>query len=67
MLDQTGRRLIQWPIKEIEELRENQVTLLNKELKGGTVIEVQGTISASQVTTKVLPTELVFSLDILGI
>lgn len=51
LLDHTGRQLVQWPIKEIEELRENQVTFFNKEVRGGTVIEVPGTITASQVTT----------------
>ena len=66
MLDQTGRQLVQWPIKEIEELRENQVTLLNKEVRGGSVLEVPG-ITASQVTTLVLLMEPVFCLDILGI
>ena len=66
MLDQTGRQLVQWPIKEIEELRENQVTFLNKEVRGGSVLEVPG-ITASQVTTLVLLMEPVFCLDILGI
>lgn len=52
LLDQTGRQLVQWPIKEIEELRENQVTLLNKEVRGGSVLEVPG-ITASQVDVDV--------------
>ncbi|CBI20653.3 unnamed protein product, partial [Vitis vinifera] len=52
LLDQTGRQLVQWPIKEIEELRENQVTLLNKEVRGGSVLEVPG-ITASQVDVEV--------------
>ncbi|CAK7356872.1 unnamed protein product [Dovyalis caffra] len=39
-LDKSGKQLVQWPIKEIEKLRVNPINLSNKELKGGSVLEV---------------------------
>ncbi|CBI20652.3 unnamed protein product, partial [Vitis vinifera] len=52
LLDQNGQRLVQWPVKEIAILHKNQVTFHNKELRGGSVIEVSG-ITASQADVEV--------------
>ncbi|XP_076944732.1 beta-fructofuranosidase, insoluble isoenzyme CWINV3-like [Bidens hawaiensis] len=46
-LDQNQKQLIQWPIEEIEELHENEVSFQNKILEGGSLHEIQG-ITASQ-------------------
>ncbi|GKD43170.1 AChain A, fructan 1-exohydrolase Iia, partial [Tanacetum coccineum] len=46
-IDRSGKQLIQWPVEEIELLRENEVTLQNKNLKPGSVLEIEG-ITASQ-------------------
>lgn len=48
MLGENGRQLVQWPVKEAEQLRSKQVNLFNKKLKGGSVHEIEG-ITASQV------------------
>lgn len=49
LLHEDGRQLIQWPIEEVERLRDRKVTLDNKEIESGTVLEIEG-ITASQVT-----------------
>nr|CAA72062.1 fructosidase [Cichorium intybus] len=46
-IDRNGKQLIQWPVEEIEELRQNQVNLQNKNLKPGSVLEIHG-IAAPQ-------------------
>ncbi|KAK8608348.1 hypothetical protein V6N13_023774 [Hibiscus sabdariffa] len=51
-LDISGKRLVQWPVTEIQKLRANQVTLTNKTIKGGSVIEVSG-ITAAQADVDV--------------
>ncbi|XP_010262081.1 PREDICTED: beta-fructofuranosidase, insoluble isoenzyme CWINV1 [Nelumbo nucifera] len=51
-LDSSGKQLVQWPIVEIEQLRGDQVNLANKEIKGGSVLEVSG-ITASQADIEV--------------
>ncbi|XP_024012332.1 beta-fructofuranosidase, insoluble isoenzyme CWINV6 isoform X1 [Eutrema salsugineum] len=51
-LDTSGKRLIQWPIEEINNLRTRQVTLDNKELKGSSILEISG-ITASQADVEV--------------
>ncbi|CAL9220735.1 unnamed protein product [Arabidopsis halleri] len=52
-LDKSGKRLVQWPVKEIERLRTTQVKWGNKVLKGGgSVIEVHG-VTASQADVEV--------------
>lgn len=53
LLDKTGRQLVQWPIREVEKLRVKEVKLHNKELKGGSVLEITN-ITAAQVTSLVL-------------
>lgn len=45
-LHESGKQLVQWPIREIERLRENQVHLPKQVLKGGLVHEVSGFTSA---------------------
>lgn len=52
LLDKTGKQLTQWPIKEIERLRQKEVHLQNKEIKGGTAFEITG-ITASQADVEV--------------
>lgn len=47
-LDPNGKQLRQWPIEEIETLRDQNVQLSNQELKLGDHFEVEG-ITAAQV------------------
>ncbi|XP_047326860.1 fructan 6-exohydrolase-like [Impatiens glandulifera] len=47
LLDERRNRLIQWPVKEIDKLRSNEVKIRNKMLKGGALIEIED-ITASQ-------------------
>lgn len=73
-LDKSGKQLVQWPIQEIESLRENQVTSFPKLLNGGSLQEIKG-ITAAQVSFKCPPTicarlknisKLYFSLSLLS-
>ncbi|XVE90403.1 hypothetical protein DITRI_Ditri20bG0075000 [Diplodiscus trichospermus] len=52
LLGKTAKQLIQWPIKEIETLRAENVSILEKQLKGGSVLEISG-INASQADVEV--------------
>ncbi|XP_058728686.1 beta-fructofuranosidase, insoluble isoenzyme CWINV1-like isoform X1 [Vicia villosa] len=52
-LDKSGKRLIQWPIEEVENLRDKQISIAGKKLEGGSTLEVLG-ITASQVDVEVL-------------
>ncbi|KAL2899582.1 Fructan 6-exohydrolase [Bienertia sinuspersici] len=52
VLDKSGKQLVQWPLKEVETLRENQVDLLPQVIGGGSLIEVAG-ITASQADVEV--------------
>ncbi|CAI9759605.1 unnamed protein product [Fraxinus pennsylvanica] len=52
LLDKTGKQLVQYPIKELEKLRASEVSLHNKEIKGGTVLEISG-LTASQADIEV--------------
>uniref|UniRef100_A0A2N9HK40 Glycosyl hydrolase family 32 N-terminal domain-containing protein n=1 Tax=Fagus sylvatica TaxID=28930 RepID=A0A2N9HK40_FAGSY len=45
-LDQSGKQLVQWPISEIEKLREKPVHLPQQVLKGGLALEVSGVTAA---------------------
>ncbi|KAE7999095.1 hypothetical protein FH972_003575 [Carpinus fangiana] len=45
-LDKSRKQLVQWPISELERLRENQVNLPNQVIKGGLALEVSGVTSA---------------------
>lgn len=48
LLDEDKKQLIQWPIEEVEELHGEKVTLVNKEIESGSVLEIGG-VTASQV------------------
>ncbi|TYJ29844.1 hypothetical protein E1A91_A06G094100v1 [Gossypium mustelinum] len=52
LLSKTGKQLIQWPVEEIEKQRTVNVRFKNKELKGGSVLEISG-ITASQSDVEV--------------
>ncbi|KAJ7966419.1 Beta-fructofuranosidase, insoluble isoenzyme like [Quillaja saponaria] len=52
VLGKTGRQLVQWPIKEIENLRTRNVSFQNKKLKIGSLLEVSG-ITGSQADVEV--------------
>ncbi|KAK9077704.1 hypothetical protein SSX86_006041 [Deinandra increscens subsp. villosa] len=56
-LSKSGDQLVQWPVKELEKLRTQKVHFENKELKGGSMIEISG-ITASQADV-----EIAFSLS----
>lgn len=49
-IDRSGKQLIQWPVEEIEALRQNEVKLEDTNLKPGSVLEIHG-ITAAQVCT----------------
>ncbi|KAK7383331.1 hypothetical protein VNO78_29008 [Psophocarpus tetragonolobus] len=46
-LDENGKRLMQWPIEEVEKLRDKQISIIGEKLVGGSTLEVSG-ITASQ-------------------
>ncbi|KAK4798127.1 hypothetical protein SAY86_030453 [Trapa natans] len=48
-LDSSGKQLVQWPVEEIETLRDNKVEIANITLKQGEYVEVKG-ITAAQVS-----------------
>ncbi|CAK9179954.1 unnamed protein product [Ilex paraguariensis] len=52
-LDKSGKQIMQWPVKEIEKLRTNQVNLPSKVLIGGSVLEVAG-VTGSQADVDIL-------------
>ncbi|XAR70785.1 Fructan beta-(2,1)-fructosidase [Bertholletia excelsa] len=52
LVGKSGRQLVQWPIKEIEKLRQKEITVHDKELKDGSVLEVVG-VTASQADVEV--------------
>jgi beta-fructofuranosidase len=41
--------LIQWPIEEVEKLRDKQINITGEKLEGGSTLEITG-INASQVS-----------------
>ncbi|KAL4564760.1 hypothetical protein LXL04_028831 [Taraxacum kok-saghyz] len=51
-LSKNGKQLVQWPIKELEKLRTKKVHYVNKELRGGSMLEISG-ITASQADIEV--------------
>ncbi|GMY34604.1 beta-fructofuranosidase, insoluble isoenzyme CWINV1-like [Fagus crenata] len=51
-LDKSKKQLVQWPIKEIETLRLNQVNLPKQVLKGGSIFEVSG-LTAAQADVEI--------------
>ncbi|XP_047154073.1 beta-fructofuranosidase, insoluble isoenzyme CWINV3-like [Vigna umbellata] len=52
-LDESGNRLMQWPIEEVEKLRDKQISIKGEKLVGGSILEVSG-ITASQADVEVL-------------
>ncbi|WZZ38168.1 hypothetical protein YC2023_034427 [Brassica napus] len=51
-LDTSGKRLMQWPIQEINNLRTRQVSFHNRQLEGGSMFEITG-ITAAQADVEV--------------
>ncbi|XP_057438109.1 beta-fructofuranosidase, insoluble isoenzyme 1-like isoform X1 [Lotus japonicus] len=51
-LDSTGRQLVQWPVEELNSLREREVNMNNHKLEKGDHIEVDG-ITAAQADVEV--------------
>nr|AEV46321.1 apoplastic invertase [Solanum tuberosum] len=51
-LDPSGKQLVQWPVEELETLREQKVQLSNRKLKKGDKIEVKG-ITPAQADVEV--------------
>ncbi|XP_028777313.1 beta-fructofuranosidase, insoluble isoenzyme CWINV3 [Neltuma alba] len=52
-LDKSGKRLVQWPVEEVEELRKEQVSITGEKLVSKSLLEVSG-ITASQADVEVL-------------
>ncbi|KAJ0030171.1 hypothetical protein Pint_12973 [Pistacia integerrima] len=52
-LDKSGKQLVQWPVEEIETLRGKQVSIHDKKLESGSVLEVLG-ITASQIDHSII-------------
>ncbi|RYR06008.1 hypothetical protein S83_056741 [Arachis hypogaea] len=52
-LDKSGKRLVQWPIEEIEKLHDKQVSISKENLLSGSTLQVSGII-ASQVDVEVV-------------
>ncbi|KAK8515422.1 hypothetical protein V6N13_139600 [Hibiscus sabdariffa] len=51
-LDRAGKQLVQWPVEELNNLRDNQVYVYGKQLESGSVFEVSG-ITASQADIEI--------------
>ncbi|XP_020203900.1 beta-fructofuranosidase, insoluble isoenzyme 1 isoform X2 [Cajanus cajan] len=51
-LDSHGKQLVQWPVEELNSLREKEVKINNKKLKKGNYVEVKG-ITAAQADVEV--------------
>ncbi|KAL2317926.1 hypothetical protein Fmac_031802 [Flemingia macrophylla] len=47
-LDKSGKRLVQWPIEEVEKLRDNQISLTGEKLVHGSNLVVSG-VTAAQI------------------
>ncbi|KAF7808572.1 Beta-fructofuranosidase, insoluble isoenzyme CWINV1 [Senna tora] len=52
-LDKNGKRLVQWPIEEVEKLRDKQVSITGEELVSKSSVQVSG-VTASQADVEVL-------------
>ncbi|XP_065855119.1 beta-fructofuranosidase, insoluble isoenzyme 1 [Euphorbia lathyris] len=52
-MDKNGKQVTQWPVKELESLREKEVKISSKQLKKGEHLEVEG-ITAFQADVEVL-------------
>jgi beta-fructofuranosidase len=49
-LDSSERQLVQWPVEELNQLRDKEVSMNNKKLEKGDFVEVAGLITAAQVS-----------------
>ncbi|TYG87520.1 hypothetical protein ES288_A13G222000v1 [Gossypium darwinii] len=52
-LDRNGKQLVQWPVEELNSLRDNEVYVYGKQLESGLVFEVSG-ITASQADIEIM-------------
>ncbi|KAK2398813.1 beta-fructofuranosidase, cell wall isozyme [Trifolium repens] len=52
-LDKSGKQLIQWPIEELEKLRDKQISITGETLLCGSTVEVKD-ITASQADVEIL-------------
>ncbi|WJX79527.1 Invertase [Trifolium repens] len=52
-LDSTERQLVQWPVEELNQLRDKEVSMNNKKLEKGDFVEVAGLITAAQADVEV--------------
>lgn len=52
LLDKSGKKLVQWPLTEVESLRENQVELTSQVIGGGSLVEISG-VTASQADVEI--------------
>ncbi|KAG4167322.1 hypothetical protein ERO13_A13G187400v2 [Gossypium hirsutum] len=52
-LDRNGKQLVQWPVEELNSLRDNEVYVYGKQLESGSVFEVSG-ITASQADIEIM-------------
>ncbi len=48
-LHKSGKQLVQWPVKEVENLRMNPVNWPTKVIKGGELIPITGVNSAQVI------------------
>ncbi|KAL2317924.1 hypothetical protein Fmac_031800 [Flemingia macrophylla] len=60
-LDKNWKWLMQWPIEEVEKLRDKHIGIVGEKLVGGSTLEVSG-ITASQVTKGMADVEVLFEL-----
>lgn len=66
LLDKSSKQLVFWPIKELETLRENQVSLPSQVIKGGSNIEISEIIATQadvEVALKIPELSKVEELD----
>ncbi|XP_010685379.2 fructan 6-exohydrolase isoform X2 [Beta vulgaris subsp. vulgaris] len=52
VLDKSGKQLVQWPLAEVDMLRENDVELPSQVIKGGSLVEISE-ITASQADVEI--------------
>lgn len=65
-LDRNGKQLVQWPVEELNSLRDNEVYVYGKQLESGSVFEVSG-ITASQVSTLWLHINFPFVFEVIAL
>lgn len=52
VLDKFGKQLVQWPVTEVEMLRQNPVELISQVIKGGSLNEISG-VTSSQADVEI--------------